>query len=283
MITRLLSSLILLLIGSMISAQVPKISADADWCLTEPIFFEKPECWVSTNPISFDSGLPANVSLTTDAYTGTYALKLETIASENGEEYAAFAKLKDEILGRPDKLTGYYKADINYGDYAGIRILLLSDRGIVGWGQLDFKQSTIIFKPFEIPIYYISSGILPDSFSLAIYSSMNNPVIGTRLIVDALKFEEVIDVTIPLTERYTTRVIPNPAVDEILVMVPETAGQVTFRIFDASGIALKFRTFEYQVRIDVSDLTNGMYMYEVRLKDHSLYDKGRFSISRQKL
>jgi hypothetical protein len=275
--------LFFLMSGSFLSAQIPKLGADADWCITEPIFFDKPECWISTNPISYASGLPANVSLTSDSYVGSQALKLETLMDDNGEIHTAVAILKYELLGRPDKLTGYYKADIPYSDYAGIRISLLSDRAIVGWGELDFDQSSIIFKPFEIPIQYISSSVIPDSFTLAIYSSLDQPMAGTSIVVDALKFEEDIDVTIPLTEKYITRLTPNPAIDEILVMVSGNIGQVDIRIFDGSGTQVIFRTFEYQLRIDVSDLTNGMYFYEVRRKDHSLYDKGRLNVARPKL
>ncbi len=275
--------LIPLFCGSFISAQIPKLGADADWCITEPIFFDMPECWISTNPMAYASGLPANVSLTTDSYIGSHALKLETLLDDNGEVHAAVAILKNEILGRPDKFTGYYKADIVYSDYAGIRISLLSDRGIVGWGELDFKKSTIIFSPFEIPIQYISTAVIPDSFLLAIYSSVDNPMGGTSFVVDAVKFEEAIDVTIPLTEKYTTRITPNPAIDKILVMVPGRIGQVDIKIFDGNGRAVIFNTFEYQISIDVSELTNGLYFFEVRLKDHALYDKGRFSVARQKL
>jgi Secretion system C-terminal sorting domain len=260
-------------------AQVPVIGGHQDWCIEEPVSFDDPECWTSSSHLCTALGLPANVNLTEDAYTGTYALELKTGDDINGLPFPAVAIVKNEIRSRPEKLTGYYKADIKADDYAGIRISLMSDRGMVGWGTIEFEKSTNIYTPFEVTLEYISPNILPDSFFMSVYSSLDRPTTGTVIVLDDLAFEITTDVTIPLAEKYTTRITPNPATDAILVEVPAEIGLVSLRIFDSSGRLVEYQTFEYQTRINVSEYTAGLYLYEVNLANHEIYDKGRFKVS----
>jgi len=259
-------------------AQVPLIGGHDDWCVVDPIAFDDPECWESSNPICVAAGLPDYVSLTEDAYSGTYALKLETGIDTDGMPFPSAVIFKNKLQGRAEKLTGYFLADLKADDYSTIRISLTSDRGIVGWGLMEFDRSTTLFTAFEIPLVYISPFVVPDSFYMSIYSSTEMATSGTYIVFDDLAFETVRDIAIPLTEKYTTKLTPNPATDEILVQVPAELGQVYVKIFDDNGKNLEYETFEHQIRIDVSDYTPGLYLYEIRLKNHELYDKGRLKV-----
>jgi hypothetical protein len=269
---------VLLSLLQSINAQVPTIGGHDDWCVIEPIAFDDPDCWESSNPVCVAAGLPDYVLLTEDAYSGTYALRLETGIDADGMPFPSAAIFKNKLQGRPEKLTGYYLADLKADDYSSIRISLTSDRGIVGWGSIEFDRSSSLYTAFEIPLVYISPVVVPDSFYMAIYSSAEMATSGTYIVFDDLAFETVRDVAIPLTEKYTNKLTPNPATDEILVQVPGELGQVYLKIFDDSGRNMEYETFEYQVRIDVSDYTQGLYLYEIRLKSHELYDKGRFKV-----
>lgn len=270
---------ILLSAIQMTFAQVPLIGGHDDWCVIEPIAFDDPNCWESSNPVCVAAGLPDYVLLTEDAYSGTYALRLETGIDSDGMPFPSAAIFKNKLQGRPEKLTGYFMADLKADDYSTIRISLTSDRGIVGWGLMEFDRSAALYTAFEIPLVYISPTVVPDSFYMAIYSSTEMATSGTSIVFDDLAFETVRDVAIPLTEKYTTKLTPNPATDEILVQVPGELGQVYLKIFDDSGRNLEYETFEYQVRIDVSEYTPGLYMYEIRMKSRELYDKGRFRVT----
>ncbi len=273
-------TLIILISGFInVKAQVPVKAGFEDWCAVQPISFEDVECWDSPNPMCSALGLPSSITLTDDAYKGTYALKLETGIDEMGLPLVAEAIYKDKIYGRPEKFTGYCKADLKGDDYAVINISFLSDRGNIGWGSLNIEKSSNIFYRFEIPIHYLSTIQQPDSFAIYIYSSSDKPIIGTAIIIDDLAFETMTDVTIPLAEPFLTRITPNPATDDILVELPKELGLVSFRIFDSSGRLMEYQTFEYQVRINVSEYTAGLYMYEVRLPNHEIYDKGRIRVA----
>ena len=262
-----------------LKSQVPVKAGFEDWCIVQPISFEDVECWDSPNPVCTSYGLPSNITLTDDAFKGTYALKLETGTDENGLPIAAEAIYQDKVEGRPDKMTGYYKADLKGDDYSVINISFISDRGKIGWGSLNIEKSSDIFFRFEIPIHYISTTVKPDSFAIFIYSSSDMPASGTSLIIDELAFETFTDVTIPLVETFATRITPNPATDDILVEVPKEVGLVSFRIFDSRGRIMEYETFEYEIRINVSEYTAGLYMYEVRLSNNEIYDKGRIRVA----
>ena len=262
-----------------VKAQVPVKAGFEDWCTVQPISFEDVECWDSPNPMCSSLGLASSITLTDDAYKGTYALKLETGMDEMGLPFIAEAIYKDKIYARPEKFTGYYKADLKGDDHSTINISFTSDRGTIGWGSLNIEKSSEIFLRFEIPIHYISTTIKPDSFAIYVYSSSERPSVGTVLIIDDLAFETMTDVTIPLAEPFLTRITPNPATDDILVKLPKELGLVSFRIFDSSGRIMEYQTFEYQVRINVSEYTAGLYMYEVRLPNNEIYDKGRIRVA----
>ncbi len=272
--------ILLLAMFQLAGAQEVRKAGYPDWTSVEPIPFDEPDCWSTSNGYCTAKGLPDNVLLTPDAYSGTYALFLQTSMDSIGMPLPGVAIFKNAIQDRPDKLTGFYRADLKGDDYASIRISLLNDRGAVGYGSLDIAQSSFVFTPFEVPLHYLSAGVRPDSFIVFIYSSFDRPVTGTSIVVDELKMESQTDVTIPLQQRFTTRISPNPAVDEMLVEVPEDLGEVSIRIFDDAGQNVEYEVFECQIHLDVSNLIPGMYYYEIRTdQNRVVYDKGRFKVS----
>ncbi len=250
-----------------------------DWCIVEPIPFDDPECWATSASQCVALGLSPNVNLTEDANTGTYALVLMTGEDSIGMPFPAIAFFRNKINTRPDKITGYYKADFKGEDYASIRVTLTDERGSIGWGVLDITRSTTIYEHFEVPLHYYSPSVQPDSISFYIYSSYDLPTSGTILTLDDLALETLTDVAIPLSEKFTTRINPNPATDEIHVEVPPGLGLVNLRIYNYGGQIVANQDFEDQVRIDVSKLTAGLYFFEVRLPKNEIYDKGRFRVA----
>lgn len=254
-----------------------------DWCIIEPIPFDDPACWVTSASRCMALGLPSNVNLTEDANTGTYALVLMTGEDSMGMPFPAIAYFRNKVITRPEKLTGYYKADFKGEDYASIRVTLTDERGSIGWGVLDITRSTNIYEHFEVPLHYYSPSIQPDSFSFYIYSSYDLPTSGTTLTLDDLSLETLTDVAIPLSKKFTTRVNPNPATDEIHVEVPPGLGMVNLRIYNYGGQIVVNQDFENQIRINVSELTAGLYFFEVHLPEYGVYDKGRFRVADYRL
>ena len=249
----------------------------------DPLSFETAENWVTTNSLCTAIGITPNVEMSDDACSGNFALKLETSADTACMPFPAAATCKNEITFRPEKLTGYYKADFKGNDYAGVKVTLHNDRGLVGWGALDIDYSTNIYSWFEVPIHYLNPAVMPDSFVVSVYSSQGNEVSGTVIYMDDLAFEAMADVTIPMEPVMKTRITPNPAVDEILVDVPEELGMVLIRIFDEAGQPRESEEFIDQIRIPVYNYTQGMYMYEIWLANRQMYDRGRFVVGKRGL
>lgn len=263
-----------------VKAQTPFNGGFEDWGTTTPLTNENPENWMTNNLLSQSLGLPPNVILTEDACSGSFAMRMETGIDGEGMPISAVAGMKNAVQGRPERLTGCYKADFKGDDYAEVQVTLLSDRGIVGRGFIDIGYSSFNFIYFELPIEYISNTIKPDSFIITIYSSVDRPVAGSWIILDDLQFEENIDVTIPLRENFVTRVWPNPATDEIRFEVPRALGEMWVRIFDAGGTILEKEIFENQIQIDVSRFAADIYYYEIRYENNELYDHGQFKVTR---
>jgi hypothetical protein len=248
--------------------------------ITEPLTFDEPENWTTSNSLCQQIGITSNVDFSDDACAGDCALRLETTADTICMPFPATAIRKDAINFKPFALTGYYKAEFMGQDYAGIKVTFHSDRGVVGWGAIDLTQSTNIYSWFEIPIEYLHPAVVPDSFTLSIFSSQDVEVSGTVVYVDDLGFEEVIDVTIPNEPTFITRITPNPATDEILVVVPNDLGMLRLRIYDESGQPMESEKFEDQIRVPVYEYIEGMYIYEIWKSDRTLYDRGRFMVGK---
>lgn len=275
-----LITLILAIIGgNSLTAQVPVKGGFEDWCIVSPIPFDQPDCWNSTNPLCLATGMANDVALTGDARQGTFALLLETGVDDHLFPLPASASYTNVLTARPEKVTGYYKADLKGEDYSSIRVTLRSDRGVVGWGALDISTSTNIYIAFEVPIVYISPDVKPDSIILTLYSSYDQATTGTVLMIDELSLVSTTDVTEPLAEPYISRITPNPATDEIRVDVPGNMGLLYFILFDNSGRITKNQKFEHEVRLDVSEITAGLYFYEIRLANQEILDTGRLRIA----
>ena len=130
-----------------------------------------------------------------------------------------------------------------------------------------------------MPIVYISPDVKPDSIILTLYSSYDQATTGTVLMIDELSLVSTTDVTEPLAEPYISRITPNPATDEIRVDVPGNMGLLYFILFDNSGRITKNQKFEHEVRLDVSEITAGLYFYEIRLANQEILDTGRLRIA----
>lgn len=275
----IITTILAILVGQYLYAQVPVKSGFEDWCTVVPIPFDQPECWMSASPMCLATGMPDDVALTEDAKWGTFALLLETGVDDHLLPLPAVASYSNELTARPEKVTGYYKTDLKGDDYCSIRITLRSERGIVGWGALDITASTNIYTAFEVPIIYITPASKPDSIFLSLYSSYDQATTGTILMIDDLSLVSTTDVTEPLAEPYISRITPNPATDDIRVDVPGDLGLLYFILFDNSGRIMKNQEFEHEVRLNVSEITAGLYLYEIRLANKEILDTGRLQIA----
>ncbi|MEZ5083949.1 MAG: T9SS type A sorting domain-containing protein [Bacteroidales bacterium] len=162
-------------------------------------YFEDPDGFTTTNFVSYFADGTANATKTSDAYSGSYALTLETIDTDEGPiAGAAFIGLlgNGAIIGgipfteRPDSLTGYVKYNVAGIDTAYVAVLFKKFGAPLGicFVQLTGNQNDYQF--ISQPINWLIPIISPDTLAIGIISStlFGIPVPGSTITVDNLQF-----------------------------------------------------------------------------------------------
>jgi hypothetical protein len=168
-----------------------------DWTFVE--YFEDPDEYSTTNTVTFYNGSPANVTKTTDAQSGSYALRLETISTPDGvlEGAALIGEPgQDTFIGgipydqRPDSLTGYVKYNVADNDTAYVAAVFKKFGVPIGFAFGQFTGTQEEYQYFSVPIGWLVSIISPDTLSVALISSsiFAEPISGNVLYVDNVQF-----------------------------------------------------------------------------------------------
>ncbi|MCF8369028.1 MAG: T9SS type A sorting domain-containing protein [Bacteroidales bacterium] len=158
-------------------------------------YYEDPDGFSTTNVLTFFAGGMANVVKSTDAHSGSFALKLETVDSPEGP-LAGAAFIGEPANGgfaggipynqRPDSLNFYAKYNVPPTDTAYVAVLFKKFGAPLGicFAQLTGNQST--YQKYSLPISWLLPIISPDTMATAIISStlFSMPLIGSTITVD---------------------------------------------------------------------------------------------------
>jgi hypothetical protein len=260
-------------------AQSPPNGNFEDWSDDNPFNVEEPTGWVTSNIANVSAGLPANVTKTTDAYSGDFAMKMETIEDPSANPVGAGAVCMADINFTPEKLVGYYKTDLLGNDVAGLNIILLADGMAIGGGELEFEANQSDYTAFEIIIDYFIPNVEPTNLTMTILNSTSEPaVVGTTLWIDALSLGDPSGVFVPFSPEIKAMISPNPATDLLRVEVPDGFENLHFRMMDLNGRVWSETTFTKTTDLNVSHLTSGYYFYELRNEKGELLDGGKIQV-----
>jgi len=249
--------------------------------------YKDPAEWKSINSetVVFGSTL---VTQTEDAYTGSYALRLETknvlvvapaaislgrIVNLGFTDRDMQGGIPSSVL--PKSFEGYYKFNPIANDYGFISCLLFKYNTITG------KQDTVtsaIFKPntqvndythFKVDVTYHSGfeGQQHDTMNIVISSSykFGNPKAGTVLYVDDLKVNYS---NASVEDNYTSyfSIYPNPSNGIFWINNPENK-KFDYDLVDLSGRIIKSNsTTSSKYSIDLSD-KDGFYILNIKSED----------------
>ncbi|GAB4323860.1 MAG: hypothetical protein Kow00127_16540 [Bacteroidales bacterium] len=147
---------------------------------TPVTWFSEPAWYNTSNPLVFYSGASPNVTASTDAHSGNFSLKLESVETNDGPYFGAafigeFAN--DTISGgmpyteRPDSVTGWVKYDIMPDDTAFMAVLFKKFGAPLGICTLAFYGSQPQFTYFSAPVTWFVPIISPDSLFAGFVSS----------------------------------------------------------------------------------------------------------------
>jgi hypothetical protein len=263
-----------------INAQVLENGNFEMWSQSTIGDFEDPDGWVTSNVSGVPAGLLANVTKTTDAQNGSFAMKLETIDDPDTEPYTGGAVLHTTISGKPMKITGYYKATINGNNVAALAIILQSNGIAIGVGDIEFTNSQNDYTYFEVDIEYFMNNLDPDFFTLTILSSANNSTLGSSLIIDNLTFDGITSMKNESINKVDVEVIPNPATNSLRFALNEYNQEVNLTILDGQGKLVFNGNFQSQKQLDVSSYQSGQYIFHLKSKDGTLLTSDRFIIAK---
>lgn len=243
--------------------------------------YTDPANWNTLNAL-VDFGFDASTTQTTDAHSGNYAVKLESITSPfndlsgvlctgpilDDQFNADFSRMKIAFSGAPQKFEFYYKSDPEPGDTSIVFMCLtrwnasLEKTDTIATAIKLFYDSVGAYTQASITFEYESS-LAPDSMFIIASSSANGftPTVGSVLILDDLllvygptAIEE------NKTASVSVELFPNPA--SSLVNVQSKTGTQELWLTDYSGKTVYNTTVNIN-QIDVTNFDNGIYFLTV--------------------
>jgi hypothetical protein len=248
--------------------------------------YEKPVNWC------FDYDDPIGAELTSDSYSGNYAIKLWSWYFMQSNEQFHYGNTPYgngvPISNRPTKLIGYYKflnpniQPNGTSDSAYVNILMtkfnqtLSIRDTISKTEFNLGEQNT-YSAFEIEINYLSSQT-PDSIQIFFRTSyFQGPSDNTSecnyLYLDDLSFDFS---PLSISEQGQTKpvVYPNPANDFVHILFNQRIEKIN--IYSINGSILDsyvIQTIEQPISCDISKLSKGLYFLELLGTDMQIMEK----------
>jgi hypothetical protein len=163
------------------------------------LLYENPDNYSSSNPLSIGALGEPNALKTTDAWSGDFAVALETVStSENPVKGAVYiGQVGEEMIWggtpyteRADSVTGYVKYDVMPGDTAYVGVLFKKLGQPLGICLATFIGTQEAYQYFSQPVQWFIPIVTPDTIAVAILSSalFGDAIVGSKLTVDNISF-----------------------------------------------------------------------------------------------
>ena len=204
---------------------------------------------------------------TTDAYSGNYAVKLETleIFSTLVPGLATLGEISiGDVQGavhfpyKPDKLTGMYKHPTNK-DASLIWVYFLGEQGdTLGQGTFVPEGNIQQYSAFEIEIDYYSDA-LPDSMNILLIS--DRELTNSPLYIDNLEF---VYTSNSILEKKETpiNIYPNPT-SSLIHIKTNKSDKTKYKLHNLYGGILESGYINKDLIIDLSGQVVGTYFLVV--------------------
>ncbi|MDA3912099.1 MAG: T9SS type A sorting domain-containing protein [Bacteroidales bacterium] len=222
-----------------------------------------PEGWHTTNGQialqSFDA-----VQQIEDAYSGNYAIHLETISVGEGYNIPGYLSIgelffnDDNPVGsvpytyQPTSMQGYYKY-IPVGDSIGlVSIEMIAGGETIGGNAHQFEPQAD-WTYFDVPLSYSA---VPEELRLIFTSG---ETVGSVLMLDDLSFDFSSD--IKENKHAICQIYPNPATNTLYIQ-SAYEGDLNVKVLDIQSRLMKSVQLSGngQIKLDISDLSPGVYL-----------------------
>jgi hypothetical protein len=272
------------------------------WLELDGLSFSDNTLWVSFQDGDFEDWTNFNVDnpndwtnwgdypagKTTDKYTGSFALKLES--KDDGTGYIETGEV---ILGDPnvmpgipftktsDTLTWYYKYNATGTDAAMVIVTLRDANGMnIGNPAIAVLPVAANYSLFELPI--VATGGTPANMIVHISSSdvSSTGLDGSTLHIDNIRLKNSPNSIGRIASDHDAfAVFPNPARDVLYIKPGKgTVSSATLHIYDMAGRIIGkhdlTRNFGGIMQVSIEGYTPGIYQYEIQSGD--VVTRGKF-------
>ncbi len=181
-------------------------------------------------------------------------------------------KIGFPVKGRHTSLNGYYKFYPMPGDVIEVYIDMKKNGQNIGNTLYFITDTASEFTPFTIPIYYNNDADIPDSAYLNFKINNNEPVYGSRLVLDKLSFDGFVTTGVTpsaeILDADGIKVYPNPARDYIIIEYPaEIKTESILSILGSNGQLIRKVTLargKQTTQMEVGHLLPGVYLIIIR-------------------
>jgi len=265
------------------NAQIPN-SGFENW--TSTAMYDDPVDWATMN--QWCSG-PTFYSVTksTDHYPqgiGNFSVRIEcntSLSQSNGGWGVIATKAFDypfkpafPVSNNPTRLCGYVKYFPENGDEAVIRVVLFKNGTEVVNNSTTISGTGSTWQSFSVEFDSYADA---DSATIMIMAwkpvGQNSPPNGNSIIyIDNLSFNNLIASVNDFTlNQYKSNIYPNPASEFVTASIDRiNIANLTLNIYNVTGTLVKSELLKQnQQQINIGDLSNGIYVVEIKSKDWS--------------
>jgi hypothetical protein len=260
-----------------------------------PIIIEEPDNWTTLNIIN--SGVQKHsVTKTTDSYEGNYAIRVESVQTPWGD---TLGFITNGVLGNngpeggmavsanPKKISGYYKyfpigLDTAFAGVTTYKYDSSSESTMQLTSHLISLTAASSYTYFEIPLGY---NLLPVADTVNIFFAANNMEnsvsIGSVLFLDSLNisyYSLPVGIQTPNIKLESgISIYPNPIKDKLNIISIQSDGIEFIKIYDVYGEMVKESFIKnYLTTITISELSKGLYLYQITDSNGIIIDRGKF-------
>jgi hypothetical protein len=246
-----------------------------------PITWDNPDGWFTSNEYAVgQTPMPAEKS--TDAYSGTYALELNTIVGQYGDTMSGIATngyfnqfgMHGGVpyTAQPTAVNVYYKYTPVADDSAWVSIQFKNGGSVIGQGGALLGAAgtyTMFSSPISLPM-------APDTLLLA---AASGEIPGSQLLLDH------IDMIFPVGINENIKIdriesYPNPTTDVLNLRFELTnKNLVSVNLLDITGKVLTNKSFgnlssgTYNESFNTSSFTSGIYFIEVTVGNERIVNR----------
>jgi hypothetical protein len=261
------------LLAAPIMAQIPNAGFE-NWdslTILNGVRIYNPVDWNSSNVDRVDFNSPQTIEMTTDAHSGSYAVKLTSALNDNSEQ-ATFLNSGNSIgetpndpnadkfplNGRINGFEGYYKYFPNGNDQFRIFLALYRNGLYIGQAYITTARAADVYTKFWWPVIFPGSIAPPDSGKFIIEASVYDDSEGSVLYLDDLNLTYGFATALNEVQKPEISLYPNPATDEIVLLGYDPRYHYKYLLTTIDGKLIQSETLTTE-KLQIDFLDNGLY------------------------